>query len=232
MATDSEHWASKVGDLIAKLLVPGAIAWFGYKQSATIHDVQKAQTERALDQTLAAVVYRTLIEGDADQRTSALSFVEIFSPELRKLLANAVVRDPGQPPEIAQRAERLLSETLATVPDTGALAGYKIDIYYDHSSERDRRLAERIKDLLEQSGIYRTVILAPRTAAFVDRVGRPFGYEVRYEPGVEDGEAMRLRDMLNAANLGVKFQLRTVVNRTSKLLSVFVFSSALERPAR
>ncbi len=85
----------KILDAVSKLLVPIAIAYFAYVQNSTVTVIQRRQQERGFDLALVSLVWPSLTDGDAEERTSALTLVETFNPELRRRLVEAVIRGPG-----------------------------------------------------------------------------------------------------------------------------------------
>ncbi len=218
----------KVLDIASKMLVPIAIAYFAYAQNSTVTLIQTQQQERGLDLTLVSLVWPSLIGGDVDERTSALALVETFNPELKRRLVEAVIRDPGQSAEIAERAQRVLvmEETSSEPLPVGlnVLAKYKIDIYFDESSERDRQLAQAVKAALDTRKLSRLAVISPRPISFLSRVGQPRGYEIRYERGVEDDAAATLATILESSNAQLVFGLREVGAPSPGLLSIFIFS--------
>jgi len=216
----------KILDVVAKLLIPIAIGYFAHVQTS----IQIQQRERSLDLTLVSVAWPSLISGNVDQRISVLSLIETFNPELRDRLIETVIRDPGQPTEIAERAQRVL--TLEEAPseplsaEANVLASYKIDIYFDEDSERDRQLAQAVKTTLDAEHLSRLVVVAPRPRSFLSRVGQPRGYEIRYEVGPEDNPANALKTVLERSNVHLVFDLREVRTSTPGLLSIFIFSKS------
>jgi len=123
-----------------------------------------------------------------------LGLVEKLRPELTFRLSEVVSLDLGQSEIIHSRASEIAKGAAVQI-----LRSYKVDIYYDKNSTKDKNISNRIKSLMETTKIIRKVILAPKPSKWFSSVGRPTGFEVRYEPEREDDAARALISVLNNA---------------------------------
>ena len=209
-------------DLLSKIAIPitipitvALLAWF---QNDTILKVQTSQNEANMELQLVNIVWQSLTKGNEREKERALNLIETFQPSLTFKLAEVISLDIGQSEIIRNQAAKIAKEAAIQI-----LKVYKVDVYYDKNSTKDKNIATRIKSVLEAGNIVRKIVLVPRDTSFLDSVGKPSGYEIRYEPLREVEAASALFSVLKKTYPSLEFEKQLVGNRTENTLSIFIF---------
>ncbi len=217
-------------DLVIKLLVPVAIAYFAYTQnesqeknlqelqnaSLRIQDANLRIQKISTNIQLINIVWSDITSGNELQKMNGLALLESFEPELKILITNALKRSKTLEQKFSSRISRIANIAKYQKPITN----YKIDIYYYKGSTSDKLLAENLKNQLIYNNIGRKVITAPRNKGLFSETEKPFS--IRYNLETESQAAKNLAKIIIELDSTKKPYLTQVYTKTLGTISIFV----------
>ncbi|MCD4691184.1 toll/interleukin-1 receptor domain-containing protein, partial [bacterium] len=122
-----------------------------------------------------------------------------------------------------EREEYDLEESLAR------LKGFKVDIYYDTDFREDEIAAREMESMLLNADLVRDVVLVPVPLQWLDQVGDPDGYEIRYHRWSEFDVGWLLWKLLNEHEPSWEVRRKRMGDlRTRNTVSVLLFTRAGE----
>jgi hypothetical protein len=210
----------KIADLVAKLLIPVAVAYFAWVQNDAAIRSERTHQEVASELKLLEIAWTSLMSEDPAKKNLALDLLRTMQPELAGNLMSVFSQDETQPPEIRMRASQIMTDITGLL-----LRSYKIDIYYQDDIPEAEYSARYVESIVTDSKLTSRITLAARSHSFFTKVTLPVGNEVRYDSESELEAAQALAALINSNDISLNFRVRPVrVRRTPGILSVFIWT--------
>ncbi len=212
-----------VGNLAASKISEGQLAL-----AKSNSENRKAEFDRTMQSKYLELFYRDITSTDVKQQANAMSLLKLMDPALAGDVAVFVQANPQVSAALKAevRAESQRIEASAQLPTLakgkGVLAGYKIGIYYLASDPAATTTARAVQAHLKKQGIDNLIALYPSTSESMENMNPPSDLEVRFEEGIENRQAVAIRDALSKPPFARSTVQVPVGTTTPNFVSIFV----------
>jgi hypothetical protein len=232
-------WYERVFWAIEKALIPimlAILAYYGNQAATKIAEGQlvlarsnaedrKAEFRRSIQSQYLQIFLRDINSVDVRQQNIAKGLFKHLDPvlwnEVEAIVQSSPQISPALKAEVQVESQKLVAAA-QTPRGTGALAGYKIGIYFLSNDAASVRTAQSLQAHLRQQGLTNLISLYPSNQEFMETVNPPSSLEVRFEEGIEDRQAKTLVDILSRPPLTRNATQIPVGSQTPNFVSIFV----------
>jgi hypothetical protein len=189
------------------------------KQSRDQLERQKEESRTNVQQKYIELFYEDIKSDDPKAQLKALSLLSLMDLEVGKKIADWVNTLKSTTPEVRKQAAIVSVD----IKKFGRLNTYKINIYPENNRKDLLEAANTIKSKLIEYG-FRTeqVNIQQEPESFFERLGKPNGYEIRYDLGSEEQEANKLESILKEVYPSQKFIQLPIGSNSRNTLSIFI----------
>ncbi|WP_159053637.1 hypothetical protein [Variovorax sp. PMC12] len=238
----STGWFSRIFKIIEIALIPltvAGLAYYGNKAATQIADGQlalarsaaedrKAEFQRTIQSKYLELFYRDITSNDATQQASALALLKLLEPSLANDVATYVAansRISAQiKAEVKNENQRVQAATQVSIRtrSSDVMNGYTVGIYYLSTDAAAEKTAHRIQSHLKQKLPGIEIRPYPSKPDFLNEQTNAATLEVRYDAGIEDKQAARLKALLEMPPIINSANLLAVSPPSPNFISVFV----------
>ena len=227
-------WAKFIS-LIEKILIPSALVTL----AIVTHNTSTKLTESQLELTRIQQVFDRERDGQIiknDQQELDLLYLNLFYKELTKKnndtentlkllalmnndlqlkLAEWIKTNDNYDVETQNKAKDIINRI-------GPLGSFKIGVYYLIVDKNAESKAQKVASKLRLNSIGNSIQIYPKNSEFFKKVNPPTTNEIRYEPNYENSASLQLIKSLDELFPDYEFKRKTVGNRTTNFISIFV----------
>jgi hypothetical protein len=191
-------------------------------QAISSNNLAKAQADNSVKQaeTQQRISYLEIFMdeiGDATKPSRQINAIQLLyqmEPKLGKILADAVQRNSENNFDVRFAAAHI-NALRSSSQVKAKLRGFKIVVYYPEKNAARKKEAAALKDILDSIGVKNTELKGEGPAFYKAVIG-PKGYEIRFDEGIEDEQAIALADLLAFVTPENKFKRQPAVPNISK----------------
>lgn len=189
------------------------------KQSREQLERQKEENRTNVQQKYIELFYEDIKSDNPKTQIKALSLLTLMDLEVGKKIADWVNTLKSTTPEVRKEAGIVSTD----INKFGRLNTYKINIYPENNKQNLLEAANKIKTKLIEYG-FRTeqVDVKQETESFFERLGKPKGYEIRYDLGNEEEEAKKLESILKEVYPSQNFIKLPIGSNSRNSMSIFI----------
>lgn len=226
-------WAKFVS-FTEKILIPGALVALAIVTHLTSKQLTEAQIELTkLQQDFEQQRDQQLIKNEQSQldlmylnlfyeelsksedKENTLKLLELLNQDLQVKLAEWIKSNETYNKKTRDKAKSIITKI-------EKLENYKIGIYFLQSDKKAQENGKTIKANLEKNNIGNSIQLYPKDLEFFKKVNPPTSNEIRYELNFEESASLQLQKSLNELFPNLNFERKTVRNRTTNFISIFI----------
>ncbi|MCW5315802.1 hypothetical protein GTQ43_18880 [Nostoc sp. KVJ3] len=189
------------------------------KQSREQLERQKEENRTNVQQKYIELFYEDIKSDNPKTQIKALSLLTLMDLEVGKKIADWVNTLKSTTPEVRKEAAIVSTD----INKFGRLNTYKINIYPENNKQNLLEAANQIKTKLIEYG-FRTeqIDVKQETESFFERLGKPKGYEIRYDLGNEEEEAKKLESILKEVYPSQNFIKLPIGSNSRNSMSIFI----------